>query len=78
MIDLIERACALLDIDPVQVMAYHIDNDAAQVVMVVNKGVAGCPKLTIPLADLSAEEPIEKPAAPEKSKPKRAIRKKSK
>lgn len=71
MIDVIKRACAVLDCDPVQVMTYHIDEEAEQVIMVIDRGIAGCPKLTIPFSELPA------PAPPKEEKPKRATRKRT-
>lgn len=60
MSDVLERACAKLGVSPEQVLKHRLEGDS--LVLVVDNGIAGCPKFTIPLSDLpepQAEQPKE-------------------
>lgn len=57
-------ACAYLDIDPAQVMGSQVYEELGQVVMVVDMGIQGGKKFSVPISALPEPEP-------EKPKPKR-------
>lgn len=48
----LKRACAFLEVDPAQVVSSRIDKDAGLVIMVVDMGIKGSPKLSVPISDL--------------------------
>lgn len=73
--DVIKRACAALGVDPARVLSSRIDSERGQVSIVVDNGIAGCPKLVMPLSAIpEPEQPKEERA---KDKPKRAPRKRA-
>ena len=60
--DYLSAACRKLGLTAAQVLAHTLY--ATEIVLVVDRGIAGCPKYRIPLAELTAvPEPLT--AAPE-------------
>lgn len=54
-------ACEYLSIDETAVLSHRVTDDA--VVVVVDRGIKGCPKYTIPLSELVSDEPKEVPTS---------------
>jgi hypothetical protein len=50
--DYLKAACEHLEVESTAVLAHHIGEDS--IVVVVDRGIAGCPKYTIPLSELTA------------------------
>jgi hypothetical protein len=57
--DYLSLACRHLDVEPDKVLAYKQYED--HLAIVVDNGIAGCPKYLIPLAELVPEPEPEKP-----------------
>jgi hypothetical protein len=57
-------ACAYLKADPGRVLVYRLE--AEEVVLVVDNGIAGCPKYRVPLSKLQPDKPA---AAPKGKRP---------
>lgn len=59
MSDLVKRACSLLGVSPDSVLSSA--EYADRVVLVVDNGIAGCPKHTVNIADLPTTQEPPKP-----------------
>ena len=73
---LLSRACQSVDCAVTDVLAHRVYED--RIVLIVNRGGAGCPEYNIPLSELPQQEPQPVEAAPKTAapkKPKRARRK---
>ena len=53
--DYLKRACAALDEDPAAVLSYRVY--AERIALVVDHGIRGCPKFSVPLSALPAPDP---------------------
>jgi hypothetical protein len=74
--EIVKRACAALGVDPAKVLGSSVDEEAGQVTIIEDRGIAGCPKLTISFSDIpEPAAPAEKPAEAEKPKQQRRTRK---
>lgn len=64
--DYLALACAYLKVDPARVLSHRVYPDL--IVLVVDNGIAGAPKYTVPLSTLAQPKPepkaaVRKPAA---------------
>jgi len=57
MTDYLKRACDYLGVDEGSVLASSLNEELEQYIIVVDKGIKGCPKYRIPLSKL--DEPAE-------------------
>lgn len=80
MADYLKAACAYVGTTPDKVLVHRVDEAEQVFVLVVDNGIAGCPKYTIPLAELIATvTPVEAAApAAETEAPKAARTRKKK
>ncbi len=60
--DYLKAACRHLEITAGQVRKFRVEGD--NVVLVVDRGIAGCPKFTIPISELPVVKEKAPPAAP--------------
>lgn len=64
--DYLKAVCEKLDVDPERVVKQRVQGD--EFVVIVDNGIAGCPKYVVPLADLTVEpEAIEVESETEES-----------
>lgn len=72
--EIIKRACAALGVDPARVIDSQEYDEPGRVVMVVDRGIKGSPKLEILLSDIPDPKPEPAKAAPKprKSRTKKA------
>lgn len=66
MSDYLARALEYLEIAESQVLKHRLDERAGEIIVIVDRGIAGCPKYAIPLAELP---PIPAPVNIPKPKP---------
>ena len=56
---LLKQACKMLGVDETRVISHRIDDLEACLFLVVDNGIAGCPKYSVPLSDLGKQaEPV--------------------
>lgn len=55
----LKKACSLLGVEESRVMKHRIDEIEGRLIVIVNNGVAGCPKYSISLSDIDEQpEPV--------------------
>ena len=52
--DLFQRVCRHLGVEPGQILVYRIRRD--DIVVVVDRGIAGCPKYIIPMSEIQSAD----------------------